>query len=300
MATRFQHISPGMKLLLLFLMMLAAIIIFSLIAGVAGWILFGTFEFDPAFLRERPGLLKLLQSTQTVLVFIVPAMVAAKLFWTESLEGLAGEGRVRLKLILASAVTMALSQYFIGWTGVVNSHIGLPESWPAVTAWIERSEKEALELTAILVQDNSGAGFFLNVIIIALLPAIGEEWIFRGHVQRYFSGWFKNVHVAIFITAFLFSAMHMQFMTFLPRFFLGIILGYLFYLGGNLWYAVAGHFTNNFLALTAMKDHDINDLQNASLPDIHFSAGVVISALAVVAMLFLIGRVKHGEKLRRE
>jgi len=292
------HFSPGLKLLLLFLMMLAATILFSLIMGITGWYFFGTFEFDPALFMEYPGVFKFLQSIQTVLIFIVPAMIAAKLFWPESLDGLAGEGKISLNLLLASGVTMALSQYFIVWTGVVNSHIVLPESWSVLTEWIERTEKEAMELTKALIQYNSSAGFFLNIIIIALLPAMGEEWIFRGHVQRYFSEWFKNIHVAIFLTAFIFSAMHLQFMTFLPRFFLGIILGYLFYLGGNLWYAVAGHFTNNFLALMVMRHHAPDVGPDMSLPDIHFSAGVVISALAVVAMLFLISRVKHGERSR--
>ncbi len=294
------HFSPGLKLVLLFLMMLAAVIVFSMIMGITGRYLFDTFEFDPALFREYPGVIKFLQSTQTVLVFIVPAMIAAKLFWPESLEGLAGDSKISLNLLLASGVTMALSQYFIVWTGIVNSHIVLPESWSVVTVWIERTEKEAMELTSALTQYNSGAGFFLNIIIIALLPAMGEEWIFRGHVQRYFSDWFKNIHVAIFVTAFIFSAMHLQFMTFLPRFFMGIILGYLFYLGGNLWYAVAGHFTNNFLALVVMRHHNPDDMQDMSLPDIHFSAGVVISALAVIAMLFLISRVKHRERTLRE
>jgi membrane protease YdiL (CAAX protease family) len=93
--------------------------------------------------------------------------------------------------------------------------------------------------------------------------------------------------------------MHLQFMTFLPRFFLGLILGYLFYLGKNIWYPVAAHFTNNFLALVAMRGHDPMEALNM---DKNMSSGVdtgvVISAISVMGMLFLIGRSVKSQKYR--
>ena len=294
------HFSPGLKLLLLFLIMLVATVLTSLLTGFFGWYLFGDMQFDPLLLLEHVSLLKLLQVIQTVVVFIVPALIAAKLFWPESVEGLTESRGVNLKLIFSAGITMALSQYFIGWSGSVNSQIVLPEGWSAVSAWVERTEQEAMELTGALTQYSTHSGFSLNIIIIALLPAIGEEWFFRGHVQRYFSEWFKNVHLSIFITAILFSAMHLQFMTFLPRFFLGLILGYLFYLGGNLWYSVAGHFTNNFLALMAMRGQEkLETVDAGKVPEVHFSAGVVISALAVIGMLFFISRIRYADRDRR-
>ena len=298
MAGRYLDFSPGFKLLLLFLIMLAGVVVVSLITGLLGWYFFGNLQFDLSLLLEHTKLLKLIQSVQTVVIFIIPSIIAARLFWPESFYGLVSGNGVSLKLLLAAVVTMALSQYFIGWTGAVNSQLVLPDGWVAVSEWIEKTEQEALNITNALTGYNSLTGFYINVILIALLPAIGEEWLFRGHVQRYFSDWFRNPHVAIFVTAIIFSAMHLQFMTFLPRFFLGMILGYLFYIGGNLWYSVAGHFTNNFFALWAMKGRDISSLDN-SIPDIHFSAGVVVSALSVVAMLFIISRVKHAETLSR-
>jgi membrane protease YdiL (CAAX protease family) len=94
--------------------------------------------------------------------------------------------------------------------------------------------------------------------------------------------------------------MHLQFMTFLPRFFLGLILGYLFYLGKNLWYSVAAHFTNNFLALVAMRGRDpmeALDIDKSIEPG--FYAGVVISAISVIGMLFLISRSVDRQKYLR-
>lgn len=85
----------------------------------------------------------------------------------------------------------------------------------------------------------------LNVLIIAVIPAIGEELIFRGVFQRIFYDLFKSGHVAVWITAFVFSAIHFQFFGFVPRFILGLVFGYLFLWSGTLWLPVISHFVNN-------------------------------------------------------
>lgn len=110
-------------------------------------------------------------------------------------------------------------------------------------------ETEALleDLTkALLVMDHP-LELILNLITIAVLPAICEELLFRGVIQQQLTIWTKNPHVAIWIAAFVFSAFHFQFLTFLPRFILGAGLGYLFFFTQNLWVAIIGHFLNNGL-----------------------------------------------------
>ena len=92
---------------------------------------------------------------------------------------------------------------------------------------------------------NSAMDLFINLIMIGLIPAIGEELVFRGVVQKIFSQWSKNVHIGIWSAAFLFSAMHMQFYGFLPRMMLGGLLGYLYVWSGSLWLPIIGHFVNN-------------------------------------------------------
>jgi len=291
MPSRFQYVSPGVKLLMVFLMMLAAMVIFSLSAGIMVWAKYGSFEIDSQMLMNDTGLLKLLQLVQTLLVFMAPAVIAAYLFIPGNISGLTGRSTLRLNIILASGLTMLLSQYFIGWAGSFNSGLSLPDTWESINNWILKTESEAAELTVKLVSSDSNTGFLFNVVLISVLPAIGEEWIFRGHIQRYFGEWLKNVHLSVFITSVIFAAMHMQFMTFLPRFFLGMILGYLFYYGGNLWYSVAAHFTNNFLALITMSSKNIEEIEEAVKvqPDIPFSAGVVLSFIGTIAMIYIIG-----------
>ena len=81
--------------------------------------------------------------------------------------------------------------------------------------------------------------------MIAILPAIGEEFLFRGVLQKLFCRLFKSDHLAIWLTAFIFSFFHFQFFGFVPRLILGLIFGYLFYWSGTLWLPVVAHFINN-------------------------------------------------------
>jgi uncharacterized protein len=89
----------------------------------------------------------------------------------------------------------------------------------------------------------------LNIICIAGLAAVGEELLFRGMVQRLFIKIFRTPWPGIIITAFLFSAMHMQFYGFLPRFALGILLGAVYWYSGSLWTAIVAHFVYDALVI---------------------------------------------------
>ncbi len=291
-----QYLSPGLKMFLLFIMMLVSVMLVSLFVGMLGFYLYGEIDFDPQLLMSDIRIVKLLQLFQSVFVFVIPSVIAAFLFFPSHLSSLYGGNRVNLYIILASGLAIFISQYFIGWTGYVNSQLVLPESWEMISKWIEQTEKEALEITMQLTGSNSGTGFLVNIIILAVVPAIGEEWLFRGHIQRYFGEWMGGVHLPVFATSVLFAAMHLQFMTFLPRFFLSVILGYMFFYGGNLWYSIIGHFINNFLALLMMRNvEEVTTVTNSleSQPDIPFSLGVLFSFLGVIALLFFIRRVRY-------
>lgn len=91
--------------------------------------------------------------------------------------------------------------------------------------------------------------FFFNILVIALLPAIAEELLFRGAVQRSFNRMFNNPHVAIWLAAFIFSAIHVQFFGFFPRMLLGAAFGYIYLWTGSIWYAMFAHFLNNAAAV---------------------------------------------------
>ncbi len=131
------------------------------------------------------------------------------------------------------------------FTGQINSAIHLPSSLSGLEQWIIDKEKSADNLIDSIVVSDTFGTMLMNLVIIALIPAISEEMIFRGVLQRIFTRLFKSGHFAIFFTAFIFSAIHLQFLGFIPRFILGLIFGYLFFWGRTLWLPIVSHFVNN-------------------------------------------------------
>ncbi|MDZ7777205.1 MAG: CPBP family intramembrane glutamic endopeptidase [Bacteroidales bacterium] len=126
-----------------------------------------------------------------------------------------------------------------------------------------------------------------NLLLIAVIPAIGEELFFRGVLQKVFTDWFSNAHAGIIITSVLFSALHMQFFGFLPRFVLGVLFGYYFYWSRSLWLPIFAHFINNgaavvvaFLAARGSVDVDYEEFgsynQESALVGIYFLLSMLL------------------------
>jgi membrane protease YdiL (CAAX protease family) len=127
---------------------------------------------------------------------------------------------------------------------LVNLSFHLNDAMP-LPAWAGELENEAAETLEKILEMNSPLIFILNLLIISILPGIGEELIFRGIVQKHVGGFLQSPVVAIWISALIFSAIHMQFEGFLPRVALGAALGYLYYWTNNLWVPIIAHAFNN-------------------------------------------------------
>ena len=110
--------------------------------------------------------------------------------------------------------------------------------------WFKDYQGDYKNIVEGLLKDNSIFVLVLNFLTVALLPAICEEWIFRGTLQKLLSE-SLNIHVAVFLAAFFFSLIHFEFSGFLPRVILGMFLGYLFYYSGSLWTSIFAHAVNN-------------------------------------------------------
>jgi len=147
---------------------------------------------------------------------------------------------------LALVVMLAFCLFPVsGITAELNSHMQFPNWLSGVEEWMRYKEDEAAGLINMILPSDTVGIMFLNLVIVALLPAISEELLFRGVFQRIFYGFFKSPHGAIWLTASLFSAIHLQFYGFIPRLILGLAFGYLYYWGGTLWLPVLAHFVNN-------------------------------------------------------
>src|SRR5690606_33227532 len=94
--------------------------------------------------------------------------------------------------------------------------------------WMRSQEDQMKDLTKQLVMVDSIGKLMLNMLVMAVIPAIVEEYYFRGALQNILGRLFKNIHVAIWVTAIIFSAIHVQFYGFFPRMLLGLIFVYAF------------------------------------------------------------------------
>ncbi|WP_448528702.1 CPBP family intramembrane glutamic endopeptidase [Raineya sp.] len=117
---------------------------------------------------------------------------------------------------------------------------------------IRQTEAELELLTQKLTQMHHFGDFLIVLLVIAVIPAFSEEFLFRGLVQNEFLRWFKNPHLAVWVTGAVFSAMHFQFLGFFPRMILGALLGYVYVWSGNILYPMLGHFVNNGVQVLAL------------------------------------------------
>jgi membrane protease YdiL (CAAX protease family) len=135
----------------------------------------------------------------------------------------------------------------INYTGILNSRMVLPDSFSTVQEWMKTKEALASRLTDLLITSSGALTLTLNIIILAIVPALSEELLFRGVLQQIMNRLLRSSHAGIWVTAIIFSSIHLQFFGFLPRLVLGLVFGYLFYWTGNLWYSIAAHFVNNLI-----------------------------------------------------
>ena len=112
-------------------------------------------------------------------------------------------------------------------------------------------EAQAMILTKAMLDIDTFGRFLASLVAVAILPAIAEEYLFRGALQPLFAKWSGNIHVGVWTSAIIFSAIHFQFFGFIPRMLLGAGFGYLVVASGNIWTAILCHFINNASAVVA-------------------------------------------------
>ncbi len=193
--------------------------------------------------------LRYMQIMQFFSLFIIPSFIVAYIFSKKPIKFLSLD--ISPKLIYAGlAIVLIITALpLINFLSEINSQMQLPEFMSGIEAWMRASEDNTGVLIKKLLTVNTFGGLMLNIFMIAVLPAIGEELLFRGIIQKYLTLIFKNAHVGIIVAAFLFSAFHMQFYGFIPRMLLGMLLGYMLLWSKSLWVPIIAHFTNNAIAV---------------------------------------------------
>lgn len=237
---------PAWSLIMLILLVLVNGLVFSLLGMLIGGFIYG-FDTLPDFLHDvssQMGRLKILQISNCFGMFIAPPLLLARIQGKRPLRYLHLK-QVKPVLVGFTILIMAFSAPLFEWTVLFNQKMQFPDILKGLEEWMRIKEELAAELTKKFLLMPHWSDLLINLLMLAALPAIGEEFIFRGCLQRIFARWTKSQHVAIWLTAFIFSAVHLQFFGFLPRMLLGALLGYFLLWSGSLWPSILAHFMNN-------------------------------------------------------
>lgn len=200
--------------------------------------------------------LKWLQLMQTVGSFLLPSLLGAwiwssnhrPLSWLQMDKGCDWRAMVLCVLIMVCALPG------INLLAEWNSGMRLPESLGFIEDYMRNQESAAALLTERFLHADNVWILLINIGLMAVLPAVAEEITFRGTLQQLLVGKSEHrssvrVHLAIWLTAFVFSAIHMQFYGFIPRMLMGALFGYVFVWTGSLWCPILMHFVNNGIAV---------------------------------------------------
>ena len=255
---QFDQFNPWSSLLIFVLLFIVATVVSQLIAGVVG-ILVANVPLDqittllaPPYGPESKKLLFIIQGISHFLGFTLFGLIYASKLDRQSLKSIFEPKRFTLK---DGSIAVLLTFFFMLFNSIIiewNMNIEFPEFLSEFEAWARKTEDDLMALTNLLSSYDNLAELMVALLVIGVLPAIGEELIFRGLLQNKIASIAKNPHVAIWVAAIIFGAFHLQFYGVVPRILLGAVFGYLYYYSGSLLYAILAHFVNNGLAVIIM------------------------------------------------
>lgn len=278
-----QTASVQMEMVYFLLLLIASFVVFYLI-GVVGMIVGGAPNMLDLSDGNTMSVLKWIQGCSAIGLFVAPPLLFAyftnhKLGWTT----------VSRQQILLAIAFMLLSMPFVNGLAVWNESLHLPSFLGSLEIWMRQAELEAMRMTEAFLVMQTPLDLMVNLIIIAVIPAVGEELLFRGVIQKLFLKWNGKIHLSVWLTSFVFSAVHMQFLGFFPRLILGSVLGYMLVWSGSLWLPIVAHFTNNAFAVVISYFIGI-DKANPTIESIGSEGGsiVLMSGLGGLFLLYLL------------
>jgi len=205
--------------------------------------------------------------------FFVAAILIAKVIdkadfgWQQQISRFKFMGFALTLVIIVGSVLF--NSLLIDW----NAKIVLPEFLRGLEEMMKSKEEQLMELTKYLTDFENVGEFLMGILVIGVLAGIGEEFLFRGVLQPKLHLFTGNAHVAVWLSAFIFSAIHFQFYGFFPRMMLGAVFGYLYLYSGSLVYPIIGHILNNtftvilvYLNKLEKVEFNIDETDQVSIP----------------------------------
>ena len=239
--------SLNIQIFFLVLIILISLLIFNFIGMYFGNMLFDIGNIKNINLTEKLNnekfidLLKSIQIINAVGTFIIPTVIFYHLRGENLKKGIKLNNNIKfydiLNLFLLSIIMIPIANAF----GYLNSKIILPD----FLYFIENIENQTILLTEKFLEMKSLLDLIQMIFIIGITASICEEFLFRGVIQNLLIEKLNSVHYSVLISALIFSVFHLQFSAILPRFILGIIIGYVYLNYKNLIHPILLHFSYN-------------------------------------------------------
>lgn len=279
-----RQYSPFMQLATIFgiwigFMLITQLGMLTFFPAISGGYTIGEFKDpavwnNPAYVRA----MKIFQVIYSFMAFLVPGLLFAYLAHPEPANYLGLRKKPAITQLLLALLVIFCSLPLVGALNEWNTSWPLPQS-------LRDLEESMAEQTKRLLDMPDISSMLMNLFMLALLPAIAEEVLFRGVVQRILTQMLKNGWVAAIITGIIFSAIHFQFLGFMPRFLLGFLMGAIYFVTGNLWLSIAGHFLNNGLQVVLVYLYQIKLISYDATKDDHVPLYIAFVSVAVTAIL---------------
>jgi membrane protease YdiL (CAAX protease family) len=234
----------------------------------------------------NPGIITVIRGMQVVqflCLFLIPSIICARLYSTNPAGYLGLKRPYNRFYYLAGAFLLLVAIPLTGLLGEWNRQVSFPSG---IEEWMKQQEEEAAKTIKLLLSKHTVKDLLLNIFFIAGLAAVGEELLFRGMVQRILTRWFRSPWIAITVAAFLFSAMHVQFYGFLPRFVLGILLGALYWYSGSLWTAMLAHFVYDAFLIIVVYNNPASLQDENAISVRNMAMAAAVSFVAMIGLLY--------------
>jgi membrane protease YdiL (CAAX protease family) len=254
----FRGMKPFPQLLFTAFIALSVFLMFQLVTAVIAIPVFGfqqVMELLDGVNMSDPktiNMLKFFQVSQSVSLFIFPSLLVSWLLFENAGDALYLNHPVKWFPAILVILLVFMVNPFVNFLGGINNEFHLPEFLKGLETWMRNAEETAGNLTESFLKVESVGGLIFNLFMVAVLPSLGEELLFRGVIQKILTDMTRNHHWGIWISAALFSALHMQFFGFIPRMLLGAMFGYLLVWSGSLWLPILAHFVNNATAVLTL------------------------------------------------
>jgi membrane protease YdiL (CAAX protease family) len=243
---------------------------------------------------EYSDAIKIIQTITAVVGFLMPAIFSALLLNRKPFRLLGFAGRIKISQVGITLLIVFFSMFVSAALAYFNEMIPLTDK---LKIFFDKLEKDYNDQVEAIITLNNFTDYIIAVGIMAFIPAVCEEALFRGGLQNFLTRSTKTPWLSIIIISLIFSAVHFSFYGFLSRFFLGIMLGLIFHYSGKLWLSILAHFINNLIAVTAIY---ILTQQGKSLEEAIAETGgtpwYIVALPVVVILFFWFYRVSKKEK----